>query len=167
LKACAAQDKIIMKIFTLKRNQVLPIGLTEAWSFFSDPGNLHLITPPELDLTITSPFAGAMHEGQIITYTVRPLLGVRVTWVSEITHIDKPRYFIDRQLAGPYKLWHHTHHFNEVNEGVEIVDMVYYALPTPIFDGIINKAFVENRLKYIFDFRAGRLKSQFGGKRIS
>jgi len=155
-----------MKIFSIERKQTFPIGLDEAWSFFLNPANLSLITPPDLDLKITSPLSDSMHEGQIITYTVRPLFGFRVTWVTEITHINKPRYFIDIQLAGPYKLWHHTHYFNEVNGGVEIIDMVYYSLPLWPFDNLINIAFVENRLKGIFDFRASYLGNQFGIKSI-
>jgi ligand-binding SRPBCC domain-containing protein len=100
----------------------IPIGLSAAWDFFSDPRNLGRMTPPSLAIEITSEPPPRMHPGMIITYTVRPLLGIPVRWVTEITHVREPNLFVDEQRFGPYRFWHHQHHFREVDGGIEISD---------------------------------------------
>ena len=113
----------------LREVQRLPISVPEAWSFFSDPRNLPRITPPSLGLEVTSDLPGKMYPGMIVTYRVRPIPGVPVDWVTEITHVREPSLFVDEQRFGPYRFWHHEHHFREVEGGVEMVDLVLYALP--------------------------------------
>src|SRR3982750_128775 len=99
-----------MKIYTVKRVQVLPISAEQAWEFFSSPANLAKITPAKLNFSITSMSGGdVMFPGQIISYKVTVLPFVRVRWVTEITHVHEPLYFVDEQRFGPYALWHHKH----------------------------------------------------------
>ncbi|MDO9067378.1 MAG: SRPBCC family protein [Deltaproteobacteria bacterium] len=150
-----------MKPFTLERTMTLPIKLDQAWSFFSNPDNLIKITPPDMDFRITSPPASDTYAGQIITYTVRPLLRVAVNWTSEITHVDKPNFFVDEQRFGPYRFWHHQHRFREVEEGVEIHDLVHYLLFHDQFARLINRLIVAPRLRRIFDYRSKALKEIF------
>ncbi|MFZ4858027.1 MAG: SRPBCC family protein [Desulfuromonadaceae bacterium] len=142
-----------MKPFTLERTQILPITLETAWKFFSNPANLVKITPPEMDFRITSPLQNDIYAGQIITYTVRPLMRVLVNWTTEITHVDSPRFFVDEQRFGPYRFWHHQHRFREVAGGVEVFDHVHYLLLHDQLAGLINSLFVAPRLKRIFEFR--------------
>jgi ligand-binding SRPBCC domain-containing protein len=149
-----------MKLHVLEREQRLPIGIGEAWEFFSDAANLARITPPDMGFQVTSPPRGRMHAGTIITYVVRPLAGVPVTWVTEITHVDEPRMFVDEQRFGPYRFWHHQHHFREVEGGVEVRDVVHYALPPG--GGLLRRALVEPRLNQIFDHRRRVLEERFG-----
>lgn len=150
-----------MKPFTLERTQTVPISLETAWKFFSNPANLVKITPPEMDFRITSPPQNDIYAGQIITYTVRPLFRVLVNWTTEITHVESPRFFVDEQRFGPYRFWHHQHHFREVAGGVEIYDLVHYLLLHDQLAGLTNGVFVAPRLKRIFDFRRTALVKLF------
>jgi ligand-binding SRPBCC domain-containing protein len=158
------EGKAIMKPFTLERTQILPITLETAWKFFSSPANLVKITPPGMDFRITSPQQSGMYAGQIITYTVRPLLRVTVDWTTEITHVDSPNFFVDEQRFGPYRFWHHQHRFREVEGGVEVHDLVHYLLHHEQLAGLVNRLFVAPRLKKIFDFRSTALTKLFPKK---
>lgn len=149
-----------MTLHRLERAQFLPIPLADAWDFFSDPRNLCLITPPDLGFAITSPVPARTYAGLIVTYTVTPFLGMAVRWVTEITHCEAPVFFVDEQRFGPYRFWHHQHHFRVVSGGVEMVDIVHYRLPFgPL--GAIAAPFVAGRLRRIFDFRREALDSRF------
>lgn len=155
----------IVKPFTLERTQILPITLETAWSFFSSPANLAKITPPDMDFRITSPYQGDVYAGQIITYTLRPLLRVSVSWTTEITHVECPSFFVDEQRFGPYRFWHHQHRFREVDGGVEVHDLVHYLLHQHQLAGLINRLFVAPRLKRIFDYRTAALAALFPAKK--
>lgn len=151
----------IMKPFTLDRTQILPITLETAWEFFSNPSNLARITPPDMDFRITSPPQNGMYAGQIITYTLRPLLRVSVDWTTEITHVESPYFFVDEQRFGPYRFWHHQHRFRIVEGGVEMYDLVHYLLSHDQLAGLVNRLFVAPRLKRIFDYRSRALAELF------
>ncbi|HMP29394.1 MAG TPA: SRPBCC family protein [Saprospiraceae bacterium] len=151
-----------MKIYTLKKTQILPISLAEAWDFFSSPKNLKEITPPYMGFDITSDLGdGKMYPGQIITYRVTPLLGIPMRWVTEITHVVDKKYFVDEQRFGPYALWHHQHWFKSVDNGVEMVDIVNYGLPFDPF-GRIAIGLVRSKLEEIFDYRFEKVDQLFG-----
>lgn len=151
-----------MQLFRIRQRQRLPISIGEAWAFFSDPRNLELITPPSLGLRVTSELPERIYPGAIITYEIRPLLGIRMKWVTEITHLAEGRLFIDEQRFGPYRFWHHQHHFGEIGGGVEVRDLVHYALPGGPFGKLSNKVLVSRQLKEIFDFRRGYLERRYG-----
>jgi ligand-binding SRPBCC domain-containing protein len=142
-----------MKPFAFERIQILPTTIHTAWDFFSNPGNLTRITPPGMDFHITSPPEATTYAGQIITYTVRPLLGIRMNWTTEITHVSRPNFFVDEQRFGPYRFWHHQHFFREVDGGVEVRDLIHYLLSHDQMAGLVNRLIVAPRLKKIFDFR--------------
>ena len=152
-----------MKPFILERSLILPITLEETWAFFSDPGNLEKITPPSMDFRITSPLQSDIYAGQIITYTVRPLFSVAVNWTTEITHVDRPNFFVDEQRFGPYRFWHHQHRFRQVVGGIEIYDLVHYLLQHDQLARLLNRLLVAPRLRRIFDFRQEKLKEIFQG----
>ncbi len=151
-----------MKIFKFLRKQVLPLTIDEAWNFFSKPNNLLQITPPSLGFTITSDVPPKIYQGMIVTYTVTPIFNYPVEWVTEITHVDEPRFFVDEQRFGPYKFWHHQHLFNEIQDGVEMTDLIHYALPLGPIGRIVNRLFVLKQLNEIFDFRRKYLQDKFG-----
>ncbi len=151
-----------MKIYTLERKQNIAMDMDEAWEFFSNPNNLPLITPPSLNLKITSNLPDKMYTGMIITYTVAPILNIPMTWVTEITHVKEPNFFIDEQRFGPYKFWHHQHKFNEIEGGIEAIDIVNYALPLDPLSRIANELMVKKQLNEIFDFRTDYLEKHFG-----
>ncbi len=151
----------MIKFHKLYKKQFLPIDINLAWEFFSSPLNLSKITPNYMDFRITSNLPDQMYEGMIITYTVKPFAGLPVNWVTEISHIRKPYFFIDTQLSGPYKLWHHQHIFKEVENGIEMEDIVHYKLPFGIFGNIANSLFVKKQLEGIFNYRKKILSEIF------
>ncbi|MFM8917783.1 MAG: SRPBCC family protein, partial [Bacteroidota bacterium] len=85
-----------MNIFELEKTQRLPISIEQAWEFLSSPSNLAKITPPYMGFEITSGFKGEkMYAGQVISYFVKPVAGIPLRWVTEITHVNEPNYFVD------------------------------------------------------------------------
>ena len=150
-----------MTPYILERTQTLPVGIEEAWSFFSDPRNLARITPPFMDFRILSAPVGEAYAGMIVTYTLRPLMGIAVNWTTEITQLTRPYFFVDEQRFGPYRFWHHQHRFRETGAGVEMIDQVHYLLPHMQFSGLVNRLIVAPRLKRIFDYRAATLQELF------
>lgn len=113
---------------------------------------------------ITSGYAAGdkMHEGMIITYKVKPVLGIPLNWMTEITHIHDKVYFVDEQRFGPYDLWHHQHWFKAIDGGVEMQDIVNYKIPFGFLGDIANSIFVRKQLKGIFDYRFNKLEQMFG-----
>jgi ligand-binding SRPBCC domain-containing protein len=154
-----------MKIYQLNTVKNLPIGINEAWDFFSSPNNLSVITPEWLNFKVTSKLPDKMYAGMIISYKVHPVLGIPNNWVTEITHVKEPLYFVDEQRFGPYKFWHHQHHFKETENGVEMTDIVSYALPFEPFSRLINSLLIEKKVKEIFKFRGKKLVEMFGSIR--
>jgi ligand-binding SRPBCC domain-containing protein len=153
-----------MRARSLKRVQILPISLEKAWDFFSDPANLATITPPGMGFHILSDHRPArMYAGQLIEYRVSPLLGIPLYWMTEITHVVEGKYFIDEQRFGPYALWHHQHHFREVEGGVEMTDIVHYKIPLGILGALADRIFVRQKLKQIFDYRFQAVSQLFPG----
>ena len=103
-----------------------------------------------------------MYPGMIITYTVKPLLGIRLNWMTEITHVKEKEYFVDEQRFGPYALWHHQHHFAAVKGGVMMTDIVNYAIPYGFIGRLANALIVKNKLKEVFEFRKKKIEEMFG-----
>lgn len=142
------------KMYSFQRVQILPVSLQEAWDFFSDPANLAAITPADMHFQVISKFHGEkMYPGQLIEYKVKPLFGIPVYWMTEITHVEDKKYFVDEQRFGPYSLWHHQHHFRETPAGVEMTDIVHYKIPFWFLGDIANALFVKKKLRSIFDYR--------------
>jgi len=151
------------RIYSFSVVQKMPVTLKQAWDFFSRPDNLKDITPASMGFIIRSKQYGtSMYAGQIIEYTVKPLLGIPLYWMTEITHVVENKYFVDEQRCGPYSLWHHQHHFKEITGGVEMKDIVYYKIPFWFVGDIANALFVKSELKKIFDFRYKTVENKFG-----
>lgn len=151
-----------MKLYTLHTIQKLPVSIEEAWKFFSDPKNLKVITPEYMGFDITAGGDRPMFAGQIIQYIVTPVAGIKTKWVTEITHVQEPHYFVDEQRFGPYALWHHKHFFREIEGGVEMEDVVDYKLPFGILGRLVHKPIVRRKLEEIFSFRRKKLLELFG-----
>ncbi|MTI30609.1 SRPBCC family protein [Xanthovirga aplysinae] len=148
-----------MNVF--KTQQLIPGSIQEAWEFFSSPNNLAVITPDYMNFVITSSLPEKMYPGMFISYKVSPFFGYTMEWVTEITHIEKERFFIDEQRKGPYRIWHHEHHFKELPGGVLLEDKVSFELPLGIL-GRIFLPFVRSRIDEIFDYRAKKIVEIFG-----
>lgn len=144
----------------VRRSIVVPRTLDEAFAFFADAGNLEAITPEWLHFTITTPTPIAMREGALIDYRIR-LHGIPVRWHTRIDAWEPSVRFVDRQLRGPYRWWHHEHRFEPADGGTRVIDEVEYASPLRwISDPLIVRRDVER----IFDFRSARLGELLGAR---
>jgi ligand-binding SRPBCC domain-containing protein len=153
-----------MKTYVLKTEQAIPISLDRAWDFFSSPLNLAKITPNDMKFVVTSDYTAEtkMYAGMIITYKISPLLGIKMDWMTEITHVADKQYFVDEQRFGPYALWHHQHHFKEIKGGVLMNDILHYAIPYGPIGRLSNSIFVGNKVKQIFAYREKAIEKLFG-----
>ena len=152
-----------MKTYHLEFSQVLPIPIDEAWDFFSNPGNLGKITPEKMDFRITYQSGGeTMYPGKLIKYKIKIFPLFLSTWLTEITYVQKPNYFVDEQLQGPYTWWHHQHHFEEITGGVKMKDVVSYSIPLGIIGRLMNYLFIHREINRIFEHRKKVLSQLFG-----
>lgn len=153
-----------MKTYRLAWEQAIPISIEEAWRFFSSPLNLEKITPNDMRFVVTSPYTEdtKMYEGMLITYKIAPLLGIKMNWMTEITHIKEHDYFVDEQRFGPYALWHHEHHFKPIDGGVHMTDILNYAIPYGPIGTLANKLLVHKKVKNIFTYREKAIAELFG-----
>ena len=103
-----------------------------------------------------------MYPGQIIEYNVKPVGGIPLYWMTEITHVSDRQYFVDEQRFGPYSMWHHQHHFKTIEGGVEMTDIVHYKLPLWFLGDIAHTLFIRKQLHGIFDFRFKKAEELFG-----
>lgn len=106
-----------------------------------------------------------MYPGQLIEYYVSPLIGIKMHWVTEITHVKEMNYFVDEQRFGPYSFWHHQHFLKEVSNGVEMTDILHYQLPFGFIGKIVDQLFVKNKVSHIFNYRYAKLEELFGAKK--
>lgn len=151
-----------MSMFQYKAEQFLPISVDEAWAFFSSPKNLATITPAELDFKILSKVNDEdIYEGMIIDYIVKPLFKIPVHWQTEICTVKKGKFFTDRQLKGPYKLWEHTHTFEKMTNGVLMHDIINYQLPFGFLGNIAHTVLVKKKIENIFIYRKNILEKIF------
>lgn len=135
------------------RKQFVKTDLQTCWDFFSSPANLKRITPSYMGFDVKTEVPTQMYEGLIIAYTVKPLLGIPVEWVTEITHVKDKSFFVDEQRKGPYTMWHHEHHFKEVEGGVEMTDIVSYIIPLGFLGKLVEPFLVKPKLEEIFAYR--------------
>ena len=121
-----------------------------------------MITPESMKFEVISGADRPMFPGQIIQYKVTPFAGIKTTWVTEITHVQDKKYFVDEQRFGPYALWHHKHFIKEIPGGIEMEDIVDYKLPFGIIGRVTHPILVKKKLQEIFNYREQKLISLFG-----
>lgn len=152
-----------MAFYQLIKTQKLPDTINEIWNFISEPANLKEITPEHMGFVVTNNSgAEKMYPGMIITYKVSPLLGIKLNWMTEITHVKDYEYFVDEQRIGPYSLWHHQHKIEAIEGGVLMTDIVTYQPPFGIMGALANSLIIKNQLQQIFDYRTVALEKRFG-----
>ena len=149
-------------MYTFKTEQLLPITIDTAWNFFSSPENLAKITPPEMDFVIVDNYKKENFvSGLIINYRVKPLLGIRLKWRTEICNVQHKKSFTDKQLIGPYKVWEHTHIFTETKDGLLMNDKINYELPYGYLGKIAHRIVVRNKIEAIFAYRKKMIEQLF------
>ena len=151
-----------MKLYSIHTKQNLPISLEEAWNFIANPKNLEVITPKSMGFKTLSGDEKEMFAGQIIHYHITPLFGIKLQWVTEITHVKDQKFFVDEQRFGPYAFWHHKHFLKEIPGGVEMEDIVHYKVPMGILGQLVHPFLVKPKLDEIFAFRQKKLIELFG-----
>ena len=151
-----------MMVNKLFYSQKLPISLDDAWDFLSSPNNLKLITPESMNFKIIDWDKKKAYPGQIIQYTVSPVFGMKIKWITEITQVKRNSYFIDEQRFGPYSFWHHKHFIKEIDNGILMDDIIHYKIPFGFIGEILNKVYVQNKLNKIFKYRENKLNEIFG-----
>ncbi len=152
-----------MAFYQLIKTQRVPTSINEIWDFISSPSNLKEITPEHMGFVVTGNTGKEkMYPGMIITYKVSPLLGIKLNWVTEITHVKDKEYFVDEQRIGPYSMWHHEHKIEPIEGGVLMTDIVTYEPPMGIFGAIANSLFIKKQLQHIFEYRSMALEKRYG-----
>ncbi len=152
-----------MAFYQFKKKQKVNCGIDELWDFISSPKNLKEITPDYMGFNMTSESSDdKMYPGLIITYLVTPLLGIKTDWMTEITHVEDKKYFVDEQRVGPYKMWHHQHKIEPIENGVLMTDIVTYSPPFGFLGAIANKLFIKSKLEEVFDYRVKAVDSKYG-----
>jgi ligand-binding SRPBCC domain-containing protein len=148
---------MMMAIHTLRREQVIDASPEAVFAFFADPFNLETITPPLLRFAVVTPPPIAMGVGTFIRYRLR-LHGVPLRWDTLIEAWEPPRRFVDVQLRGPYRVWHHSHEVSPLDDGRTLMrDTVRYALGFGVLGALAHRAIVRRDLEAIFDYRAERV----------
>jgi ligand-binding SRPBCC domain-containing protein len=148
-------------MFQIKTKQIIKTDIQTCWDFFSSPKNLNIITPPSMGFIVKTELPDKMYEGLMIEYTVKPLFNIPMNWITEIKTVKNHEFFIDEQRKGPYKIWHHEHHFKETKEGIEMTDIVSYELPLGFLGKIAHPLVVKNKLKQVFDYRYEKVNELF------
>jgi len=149
-------------VHRLERQQFVPRPRDEVFAFFSDARNLEMLTPAFLNFRILTPLPLDMRSGILIDYQIR-LGGIPMRWRTRIETFEAPVRFVDVQLAGPYRNWHHVHEFQDAPGGTLVVDRVTYALPFGFLGALAHRLFVRRALERIFDYRQQRLAEIFPG----
>lgn len=148
-------------MYQLKRTQLVKTDLKTCWDFFSSPRNLKTITPDYMGFDVLVDIPDKMYEGLMIEYSVKPLLSIPMKWITEIKYVHDQEFFVDEQRKGPYKIWHHEHHFKAVEEGVEVTDIVSYELPLGFLGRLAHPIVVKNKLEEIFEYRFKKVEELF------
>ncbi|MEN8775062.1 MAG: SRPBCC family protein [Akkermansiaceae bacterium] len=151
-----------MKVHSLSQEQTIPISIKEAWSFFSSPKNLEAMTPPDMGFKIVSLPSETLYEGEIIQYSVKALPGIWIPWISEIKSLHEGESFVDDQISGPFKFWHHRHSFEEIDGGTIVKDLIHYTVGFGVFGEIARALVVKKQLAKMFEHRRVVLEEKFG-----
>ena len=148
-------------MYFLSQKQILPVSRSVLWDFVSSPGNLNLITPPDMGFQIVGEVPKQINSGDFIEYRVKvPVLG-RISWLTEIKYVENGFSFVDEQRVGPYKLWIHHHRLLEVEGGTSMTDEIRYVLPFGYLGKFSHCLFVRRNLESIFRFRRQALEEIF------
>lgn len=148
-------------IYKLEVSQTINASMNEVWNYFSNPHNLNELTPKNMNFEITSKVGNVTYQGQIITYSIQLVPLLKTNWVTEITHLENHKMFIDEQRFGPYAMWHHEHHFLEENGKVTMQDIISFKLPFGLLGRVLAAYFVKKRIKQIFDYRFLKINERF------
>ena len=147
--------------YTRTWTQTVPQPVDRVFAFFSDPGNLDLITPPWLRFRIVEPVPARLETGTRLHYRL-DWRWLPIQWTTEITVWEPPRRFVDIQLRGPYRSWQHVHRFEAVGQGTRIIDELHYSLPLAWIGRLVHWLAVRRDLEAIFAYRRAVIARELG-----
>ena len=154
-------------LYTLYAKQTVTKERDILWDFFRKPRNLNKLTPEDVEFKIISGKSDDFYIGKIISYKIKPFKMINLNWVTEISQIKEGSYFIDNQIFGPYKFWHHEHHFKSNSDGTtDIIDKVKYKVPFYILGTLMHKMFIRKKLLNIFMFRQRKITDLFNNLQL-
>jgi len=151
-----------MKIYQLYRQQYLSLSVQEAWDFLSSPYHLNDITPDFFHVTINSKVPEKIYSGLMLSYQMKAVFGIPMSWLSEISHCDEPKRFVYEQRIGPFKFWSHEVCLTETQNGLMLEDIMCYAMPLAWLGQCLNTVLIASKLDRIFDTRRDYLNSRWG-----
>ena len=151
-----------MGLFQFKQSMIVNATLDDVWDFISSPKNLKKITPEYMAFEVTSKdLPEKIYPGMFISYIVKPILGIKTPWVTEITQVKELEYFVDEQRVGPYAIWHHEHFIKPGEKGVLMHDIVSYKPPLGLIGDIFNHLIINRKLEEIFRYRKQAIEKIF------
>ena len=143
-------------ITRVHRDTIVPATLDEAFAFFSAANNLEQLTPSWLNFRIRTPLPPVMRQGLLIEYEIR-LYGLAIPWLTRIDVWEPGIRFVDRQVRGPYRWWHHEHRFEPAASGTRVIDDVEF-VPRVAW---LTRGKVQRDVERIFTFRQETLAALF------
>lgn len=149
-------------IYTFENQQFIKSDLQTVWKYFNNPKHIQALTPPKMQLkTRTQNLPNQIHKNLNISYWVSPLFGIPISWKTEIISVEENKSFIDIQIKGPYKKWHHLHTLEEVENGILMKDFVTYELPLGFIGSFIHEILVKKEIENLFKFRTKQIQKHF------
>ena len=149
--------------FVFRAEQYVPSNIDEVFAFFSRAENLQELTPAWLHFRIVGVAPNPVRKGTLIRYTLRWRI-FPMRWTTEIVEWNPPHGFVDVQLKGPYRKWHHEHRFVAEDGGTRIYDEVQYELPFGMLGSLAHRLRVKKDVETIFAFRKQAVGSIFNGR---
>lgn len=149
-------------IFTFENKQFIKSDLKTVWSYFSNPKHINALTPPEMHFkTLTENLPTQIYKDQVITYWVSPLFQIPMKWKTKIISVENEKSFIDIQIKGPYKKWHHLHTFEKIKDGILMTDLITYELPFGYLGNLVHRILVKEKIEELFEFRTKQIQKHF------
>jgi hypothetical protein len=153
-----------LKLYTLKKEQIVLKDISTVFDFFSKPENLSVITPHAMKFKILTPSPIDMKVGTLIDYTIN-IIFMPIRWRTLITKYDPPNIFVDQQLSGPYSMWHHTHTFEQLGDNETLIkDEVIYSIPFAFIGRITHYLYIKGELEKIFTYRKNKIEEIIDAK---
>ncbi len=149
-----------MSTHLIEREQFVDRPLDEVFEFYAEARNLERLTPDWLSFQVLTPSPIRMEAGARIEYRLR-LHGFPLRWISRIEAWEPRTGFVDRQIHGPYREWHHSHEFEASGTGTIVRDRVRYELPLGALGEIARRLFVARDLQRVFDYRQAAVAEVF------
>jgi ligand-binding SRPBCC domain-containing protein len=165
--------------------QWVPAAIERVFLFFTNPGNLPRIMPPQTGTELVrlklvpppgtpaesatatdgTPLAGAGSE-IVTSLRVVPFLPFRAQWIALVTEFEWNHHFADAQKRGPFKSFHHRHELREEMRdqvrGTTVRDLIEYDVGFGWLGELTQRLFVSRQLQRTFEYRQRALEKLLG-----